>query len=275
MGVLHTTMLLGTLTGILLVVGIIIGGVWGMTFALMIAIAINFFSYWYSDRIILKMYGASPTDDKDLNDIVAELAHEAKMPKPGVYIMPNEAPNAFATGRDPRHSVIAVTEGLMELDKEEIGGVLAHEFAHIKNRDVLVSTMAATIGGAIAFLAQIGYWSMFFGGNRRDQGNMLGLLLIIIFAPVAAILVRMAISRKEEYRADRTGALFTKNPRGLSSALRKISRFAREQPMRTGSTATSHMWIVSPFKGDWFSGLFSTHPPIQKRIQRLEEMHFE
>ena len=274
MSVLHTTMLLGTLTGILLVVGALIGGIWGMTFALAIAIAINAFSYWYSDRIVLRMYDARPADRKGLNDMVARLAHEAKLPKPRVYVISNDAPNAFATGRNPRHSAVAITEGLLRLDEEEIEGVLAHELAHIKNRDVLVSTMAATIGGAIAYLAQIGYWSLFLGGNRRDQGNMIGLLLIIIFAPIAAILVRLAISRKEEYRADRTGALITKNPHGLASALRKIARFAREQPIRTGSTATSHMWIVNPFKGDWFTGLFSTHPPVEMRIQRLEDIHF-
>ena len=273
MSVLHMSMLLGTLTGILLVVGLLVGGLWGMAFALGLAVIINVFSYWYSDRIVLKMYGARPTDNSDLNEMVARLAHEAKLPKPGVYIVPNETPNAFATGRNPRRSVIAVTEGLLRLEREEIEGVLAHEMAHIRNRDVLVATMAATIAGAIAFLAQIGYWSLFMGGDRRDQGSMLGLLLVIIFAPVAALLIRMAISRREEYRADNLGALLTKNPRGLASALRKISHYARQQPMRSGSTASSHMWIVNPFRGDWFTGLFSTHPPIQKRIEMLEEMH--
>jgi heat shock protein HtpX len=267
-------MLLGTLTGILLVVGAIIGGVLGMLVALIFAIVINFFSFWYSDRIVLKMYGAKPLERKDINNMVARLAHESKIPKPKVYIMSKEAPNAFATGRNPRKSAIAVTEGLLEMDNDEIEGVIAHEIAHIKNRDVLISTMAATIGGAIAFLAQIGYWSLFFGNNRRDQGNMLGLLLIIIFAPIAALLVRMAISRGEEYRADQNGALITKNPHGLANALRKISQYAKEKPMRSGSTASSHMWIVNPFKGDWFTGMFSTHPPIERRIERLEDMHY-
>jgi len=274
MSVLHTTMLLGTLTGILLVIGALVGGIWGMTFALALAVAVNVFSYWYSDRIVLRLYGAEPTDRKDLRDIVARVAHEAKVPKPRVYVIRKETPNAFATGRDPRHSAIAVTEGLLELEPDELEGVIAHEMAHIKNRDVLVSTMAATIGGAIAYIAQIGYWSLFLGGNRRDQGNMLGLLLIIIFAPFAALLVRMAISRKEEYRADKIGVLLTKNPHGLASALRKISSSARQQPLKSGSTATAHLWIVNPFKMDWFTGLFSTHPPIQKRIEKLEEMHF-
>jgi len=274
MSVLHTTMLLGTLTGILLVIGALVGGIWGMTFALVLAVVVNAFSYWYSDRIVLRLYGAEPTDRKDLHDVVARVAHEAKVPKPRVYVIRKEAPNAFATGRDPRHSAIAVTEGLLKLEPVELEGVVAHEMAHIKNRDVLVSTMAATIGGAIAYIAQIGYWSLFLGGNRRDQGNMLGLLLIIIFAPFAALLVRMAISRKEEYRADKIGVLLTKNPHGLASALRKISRSARQQPLKSGSTATAHLWIVNPFNRDWFTGLFSTHPPIQKRIERLEDMHF-
>lgn len=273
MSVLHTTMLLGTLTGILLVIGLLVGGVIGMAFALVVALIINMFSYWYSDRIVLRMFGATPSDRKDLDVIVARLAHEAKIPKPRVYIMDRKAPNAFATGRDPGHSAIAVTDGLLSLDKDELEGVLAHEIAHIRNRDVLVSTMAATIGGAIAFLAQIGYWSLFMGGDRRDQGNMIGLLLIIIFAPIAALLVRLAISRSEEYRADRVGVLLTKNPKGLSSALRKISSYANHSPMRTGSTASSNMWIVNPFKADWFTGLFSTHPPLHKRIEHLEEMH--
>jgi heat shock protein HtpX len=273
MSVLHTTMLLGTLTGILMVIGLLVGGVIGMAFALVFAIIINIFSYWYSDRIVLRMYGAALSDRSDLDDMVTRLAHEAKIPKPRIYIIAKEAPNAFATGRNPRHSAIAVTEGLLALDREELEGVLAHEMAHIRNRDVLVSTMAATIGGAIAFLAQIGYWSLFMGGGRRDQGNMLGLLLIIIFAPIAALLVRLAISRTEEYRADRIGALLTKNPKGLSSALRKISSYANHNPMGTGSTASSHMWIVNPFKSDWFTGLFSTHPPLHKRIEHLEEMH--
>jgi len=270
---LHVLMLLGTLTGILLVAGMVVGGIFGMTLALVLAIVINVFSYWYSDRIVLRMYGAQPTDRKDLNDTVARLAHEAKLTNPKVYILPNETPNAFATGRDPSHSAIAVTEGLLKLDGDEIEAVLAHEMSHIKNRDVLVATMAATIGGAIAYIATIGYWSLFMGGQRRDQGNMLGLLLIIIFAPIAALLIRMAISRSEEYKADRTGALLIKKPRSLASALRKISNVAKQQPMRTGSTATSHMFIINPFKDDWFTGLFSTHPPVEKRIERLEEMH--
>jgi len=272
---LHLVMLLGTLTGILLLVGMLIGGIAGTTIALFIAIAVNLLSYWYSDRIVLRVHGAKRTEIKELHSKVEKIAHEAGIPKPKIYMIESDAPNAFATGRDPRHSAIAVTRGLLQLDDEEIEGVIAHEISHIRNRDVLVATMAASIGGAIAYLAQIGYWSLFLGGNRREEGNALGILLIIIFAPLAALLVRMALSRNEEYKADRTGALLTGNPLGLASALRKISKYSAEHPMRTGSAATSHMWIVNPFKSDWFTGLFSTHPPIEKRIEMLQEMHPE
>ena len=272
---LHLVMLLGTLTGILLLVGMLIGGIAGTTIALFIAIAVNLLSYWYSDRIVLRVHGAKRTEIKELHSKVEKIAHEAGIPKPKIYMIESDAPNAFATGRDPRHSAIAVTRGLLQLDDEEIEGVIAHEISHIRNRDVLVATMAASIGGAIAYLAQIGYWSLFLGGNRREEGNALGILLIIIFAPLAALLVRMALSRNEEYKADRTGALLTGNPLGLASALRKISKYSAEHPMRTGSAATSHMWIVNPFRSDWFTGLFSTHPPIEKRIEMLQEMHPE
>jgi heat shock protein HtpX len=269
---LHLVMLLGTLTGILLVVGMLIGGVIGTTIALVIAVVINLISYWYSDKIVLRMYGAKRAHDHELNETVRKLSHEANIPKPRLYLIDNEAPNAFATGRDPQHSSIAVTRGLLKLDDDEMEGVLAHEISHIKKRDVLVATMAASIGGAIAYLAQIGYWSLFFG-NRRNDNSILPLILIIVFAPLAALLVRLAISRNEEYKADKFAALLTRNPKGLASALRKISTHAKEMPMKKGSTATSHMWIINPFKGDWFSGLFSTHPPIERRIERLQDMH--
>lgn len=269
----NTAILLGTLTGILLVVGFLIGGIWGMGIALAFAIIINFVSYWYSDKIVLKMYKAEPSERKDLDEMIERLAIEAKISKPKIYEVKTRAPNAFATGRNPKHAAVVVTEGLLDLDKDEIEGVLAHELGHIKNRDILVSTLAATIAGAIAFLAQIGYWSLFMGaGGRRGEGNIIGLILIIIFAPIAALLVRMAISRAREYKADRTGTLLSKNPRGLASALRRISEFAEKHPLK-GSSATSHMWIVNPFHRDWFTGLFSTHPSIESRIEKLEEMH--
>jgi len=272
MSFLRITMLLGTLTGILLVIGFLLGGPVGTTLALLLAIIINFISYWFSDRIVLRMYGAKPLDDKGMDEMVAKLAHEAKVPKPRLYVVQSDVPNAFATGRNPQRSAVAVTTGIMKLDKDEMEGVIAHEISHIKNRDILISAMAAAIGGAIAYIAQIGYWAS-MSGDRRDKGGGLSLLLIVIFAPMAALLIRLAISRSEEYHADRTAALITKNPGGLASALRKISSHVSEHPMKHGSTATSHMWIVNPFRGDWFTGMFSTHPPIEKRIERLEEMH--
>jgi len=272
MSIINMTILLGTLTGILLVVGFLIGGFWGMTFALILSIVINFVSYWYSDGIVLKMYKATPLDDPKIKEIVEDLAREAKIPTPRLYMINSDIPNAFATGRTPRRSAIAITHGLLQLNKDELEGVLAHEISHITNRDVLVGTLAATIAGAIAYLAQIGYWNMFFGGSGdRDEGGFLGLILIIIFAPLAALLIRMAISRSREYKADYTGALITRKPLALASALRKIESVAVRHPVR-GSSATAHMWIANPFKRDWFSNLFATHPAMSERIRRLQEM---
>jgi heat shock protein HtpX len=269
---LGTITLLTTLTLIFLAIGWLIGGFLGMGIALIIAIVINLLSYWYSDTIVLRMYKAQPSEDIQLNTLVKELAQEAKIHPPKVYTIPLDVPNAFATGRGGTHTAIAVTKGLTEnLDKEEMEGVLAHEIGHIKNRDILVGTLAATIAGAISYLAQIGYFSLFFSGDRRGEGNLMGLILIIIFAPLAALLVRMAISRKREYRADYSGAILTKKPHALAAALRKIATAAHRHPVR-GSSATAHIWIVSPFNHDWFTGLFMTHPPLEKRIERLENM---
>ena len=186
--------------------------------------------------------------------------------------MEKKVKNGFAKGRNPKHAAVAVTRGILDLDKKELEGVLAHEISHIKNRDTMISTIAATIAGAISFLAQIGYYSMFFGsGERKGEGNILGLIVILIFAPLAAAIVRLAISRGREYKADLTGALITKEPHHLASALRKIHEVAKDYPIK-GSAATSHLWFVNPFKGDWFIQMFSTHPPVEKRIARLEEM---
>ena len=267
-----TLALLTVLTLILLGVGWLLGGIFGMAIGLIFAALINFVSYWYSDKLVLRMYKAKPFDDKEIKKMVAELAQEAEIPVPPLYVVENQVPNAFATGRSPKHAAVAVTRGILDLDKAELRGVLAHEISHIKNRDTLVSTVAATIAGAISFLAQIGYYSLFFSsGDRKGQGNMVGLILMVIFAPIAAALVRMSISRSREYKADLTGALITKEPHHLASALRKIHETAKNYPIK-GSAATSHLWIVNPFKGDWFISLFSTHPPVEKRIARLEEM---
>jgi heat shock protein HtpX len=269
---LNTIVLLGTLTGILLAIGFFIAGPFGALFALILSVVINFAAYWYSDRIVLRMYKAKPTNgNTSLDSMIDYLAKEAKLPRPKAYTMPTQIPNAFATGRDPKHAAIAVTEGLLELEEDEIKGVIAHEIAHIKNRDVLVSTLAATIAGAISYVAHIGYWSMFMGDSRQGGGNLFALVLMVVFAPIAALLIRLAITRSREYGADRTGVLLTKNPPGLISALRKISRVSEYKPIK-GSSATSHMWIVNPFTRDRFTSLFSTHPPIESRIQHLEEM---
>jgi len=271
---IRTVIMLGFLTAILLAIGFAIGGIFGMTVALVFAVLINLVSYWYSDSIVIKIYGAKPTDDRKLNDMVERLSVEAKIPKPRVYMVSTDVPNAFATGRNPKKAVVAVTEGIMNLDDDEIEAVLAHEIAHIRNNDTLISAVAATIAGAISYIAQIGYWSIFLGSGRKGEGSLIGLILIVIFAPLAAVLVKLAISRVEEYKADFTGATLTKKPGSLASALKKISEIARENPMR-GSAATSHMWIVNPFKPDWFTGLFSTHPPIARRVKRLEDMEHE
>jgi heat shock protein HtpX len=269
MAFLRTTALLGLLTGILLAVGFLFGGIGGMAIALVFAFFINFISYWYSDKIVLAMYRAKPTADKKLNSMAEKLAKEAGIPKPKLYVTPQKIANAFATGRSPKHSAIAVTEGLLDnLKDDEIEGVLAHELSHIKNRDTLVSTMAATIGGAISFLAQIAWFSMF---SRDREGGSLLLFPLIILAPFASMMVQLAISRSREFGADYTGALISKKPRSLASALEKISKIADGNPIR-GNSATSHLWIVNPFKGDGFVKLFMTHPPVEERIERLREL---
>jgi heat shock protein HtpX len=266
----NAVLLFGVLTGIFLGIGYLLGGVFGMTTALGLALIMNFISYWFSDRIVLGIYRAKPSQDKRLNDMVANLAREANIPMPRVFIVPRKAPNAFATGRNPSHAALAVTEGLRGLTEQEMEGVLSHEIGHINNRDILVSSIAATLAGAISYVAQIGYFSL-YGRDERGSGSIIGLILIVVFAPLAALLIRMAISRSMEYRADRYGALLTKNPEGLASALRKISEMAKHEPLQ-GSSATSHLWIVNPFSGSWFTNMFSTHPPLEQRIRRLKSM---
>ncbi len=266
------TALLGLMTAILLAIGWFFGGIWGMGLGLALAFIINFVSYWYSDKIVLNMYKAELCDDRELNAIVAKLAQEAKIPKPALYIVPTDVPNAFATGRSPKHAALAVTKGLLNLNKEEIEGVLSHEIGHIKNRDILISTMAAMIAGAISYFAQIGYFVFLGGGEGREASSSIGLILILIFAPIAALLIRLSISRTREYKADYTGAILTKKPEYLASALKKINDMVKHSPMRGGSAATSHLWIVNPFKDNWFTGMFSTHPPLERRIKRLVEM---
>ena len=266
----NTALLMGVLFAIFLAVGFAIGGAAGITIAFVLALALNVGSYWFSDRIVLGMYRAKLSGNEKLKGIVEAVAKEAKMPVPKVYEVDSKVPNAFATGRSVNHASVAVTAGLLELNDDEIEGVIGHELSHIRNHDMLVATMAATIGGAIAYLAQIGYF-MTFSNDRENQGNLMAIILIAVFAPLAVLLVRMAISRNREYGADKTGALITKKPKALASALRKISESSERQPMR-GPTATANLWIVNPFRRNWFTGMFSTHPPIQKRIERLEEL---
>lgn len=267
-----------TLTLMLVFIGGLIGGKSGMTMALLVAFGMNFITYWFSDKIVLKMYGAqqvNETDAPDLHAMVRRLAQRAGLPMPKVYIMDQEQPNAFATGRNPEHGAVAVTTGIMRiLSREELEGVLAHELAHIKHRDILVGTVAATIAGAISYLAQMAQWSMIFGGRSSEEdrgGNPVAALVMMIVGPIAAMLVQMAISRSREYGADAGGAEIAGNPLHLAGALRKLQMASQKIPM-DANPATSHMFIVNPLSGGGLLKLFSTHPPMEERIARLEEM---
>jgi heat shock protein HtpX len=274
---LKTIFLMVTLSLMLVAIGNLLGGKSGMTIALVIAFGMNFISYWFSDKIVLKMYGArekSEAEAPDLYSLVRELSCSAAVPMPKIYLMEQDQPNAFATGRNPEHGAIAVTTGIMHmLSREELKGVLAHELAHIKHRDILVGTIAATIAGAISYLAQMAQWTMFFGGrdDESEGGSPLAAIVMMIVAPIAALLIQMAISRSREYGADAGGAQIAGNPGYLASALRKLDGASRRIPMNA-NPATAHMFIVSPLFGSGFLKLFSTHPPMAERIARLEKM---
>ena len=274
---LKTMALMVTLTLMLVFVGGLLGGKTGMTFALIMAFGINFFTYWFSDKIVLKMYRAKPVSESEvpeLYNMVRRLAQRAQLPMPKVYIMDQDQPNAFATGRNPEHGVVAVTTGIMRiLSSEELEGVLAHELAHIKHRDILVSTVAAAIAGAISYLAQMAQWAMIFGGRSDDDegGSPIATIVMMIVGPIAAMLVQMAISRSREYGADAGGARIAGNPLYLSSALKKLDMASKRIPM-DANPATSHMFIVNPLTGGGLLKLFSTHPPMEERIARLEAM---
>ncbi|RMG59704.1 MAG: zinc metalloprotease HtpX [Deltaproteobacteria bacterium] len=275
----RTTLLLGLLTGLLLVVGHLFGGRSGMVIAFGFALVMNFGAYWFSDKIVLAMYRAveaDPSEYPELYEIVRKLAHAGGVPVPKVYIVPNPAPNAFATGRSPEKAAVAVTTGLLSLlNREEIEGVLAHELSHVKNRDTLISAVAATIAGAIMMLANMARWAAIFGIGGRDDdegGGILGLLAVAILAPIAALIVQMAISRSREYLADESGAKLCGNPLYLASALRKLGGYAAARRMEA-NPSTAHMFIVNPFSGGKsLLNLFSTHPPLEERIERLERM---
>jgi heat shock protein HtpX len=274
---LKTVVLMVTLSLMLVGIGAILGGKSGMTFALVIAFGMNFISYWFSDKIVLKMYGArevTEAEAPELHGMVRELSYNAALPMPKVYIIEQEQPNAFATGRNPEHGAVAVTTGIIKmLSREELKGVLAHELVHIKHRDILVGSIAATIAGAISYLAQMAQWTMLFGGrdDEREGGNPLAAIVMMIVGPIAALLVQMAISRSREYGADAGGAQFSGNPRYLADALRKLDAASQRIPMNA-TPATAHMFIVNPLSGGGFLKLFSTHPPMKERIARLEKM---
>ncbi len=279
---LKTTLLLGLLTGLMLWIGELLGGTQGLVMALVLAVVMNFGSYWFSDRIVLAMYGARELSEEsapDLFRVIRELAAGFHMPMPRVYLVPSDSPNAFATGRSPEHAAVAVTEGILRvLNLDELRGVLAHELSHVHNRDTLISAIAATLAGVIMIGARMAYWAALFGGMRRDErerdgGGALEALALIILAPIAATLIQLAISRAREYQADATGAKLSHGPLSLAAALEKIAIASGRVPLPSGP-ATAHLWIVNPLRGNWLAGLFSTHPPIEERIRRLRAMAY-
>ncbi len=277
-----TAVLLAALTGLLMAVGAMFGGRSGMTIMFVISMLMNFASYWYSDKIVLSMYGArevTADNAADLIRIVAGLAKKASLPMPKVYIMDTEVPNAFATGRDPEHAAVAVTTGIMRaLNFSELEGVLAHELGHIKHRDTLISTVVASVAGVITMIANIAQWSAFFGFGRSDDddngiGGIVELVFLIVLAPLAATLIKLGISRSREYLADEAGGTFSGNPLALAKALEKIEFFAKERVLPEATPSTSHMFIINPFSGSksFMMNLFSTHPTTAQRIARLQE----
>lgn len=275
MNLFKTIALLTTLTLILVAAGGILGGSGGALLALIIAGVINFVSYWSSDRIVLAMYRGQQVETGLLYEVVSDICQRNALPLPKVYILPQTTPNAFATGRNPQHAVVAATEGILRtLSREELSGVMAHEMAHVGNRDILISSIAATVAGAISYLAHMAQWAAIFGRGRDDDegSNPIALILMMIFAPIAAMLVQMAISRSREYVADRRGAELCGNPRHLASALRKLETANRKTPMPQVNEATAHMFIVNPLRAGGLMALFSTHPPMEERIRRLEAM---
>jgi heat shock protein HtpX len=278
--VLKTGFLLAVLTCLVVLVGQAIGGQQGMLIALVMALVMNFVSYWFSDKMVLAMYRAQPVDEAaapELYSMVRGLATRAQVPMPKVSIIPTDTPNAFATGRNPEHAAVAVTEGIMRiLNREELEGVIAHELSHVKNRDTLIMTIAATMAGAITYLAHMAQFAAIFGGSRRDSderggGGVFGALALAILAPIAAMLVQLAISRAREFHADATGARIAGKPFGLASALEKLDQASKALPM-DATPATAHLFIVNPLSGSMLRSLFSTHPSTEERVARLRAM---
>jgi heat shock protein HtpX len=282
MNTLRTTILMALLTVLLVLAGGAIGGRNGMTMALVMAGVMNFVSYWFSDKIVLAMYGAREVTEAEFPQffgMVRQLALQAGLPMPKVYLIESETPNAFATGRNPEHAAVAATTGIMRiLTREELMGVMAHELTHVRNRDILIGSIAATIAGAITYLAHMAQWAAMFGGGRdRDEeggGGVIGLIVMAVVAPLAAMLIQMAISRSREYSADKGGAEISGNPLYLANALRKLEMANRQIPMMQATEATAHMFIVNPLTGGGLMSLFSTHPPMEERVRRLEAMAY-
>ena len=282
MNALKTTVLLAALTGLLIAAGSFFGGTRGMVLMFGVSLLMNFFSYWYSDKIVLKMYGATEVDASsapELVRLVAKLAQKDNLPMPRVYIIDTDTPNAFATGRDPEHAAVAVTTTLMRaLTEAELAGVMAHELSHVKHRDILISTMVASLAGAITMVANMAQWAAIFGMGRNDDeegsGGIVGTLFMIILAPIAAAVIQFAISRSREYMADESAGRLTGDPLALASALKKIEYYAEHRMMPEATPATSHMFIINPFAGSgaWLTSLFSTHPPTAARIQKLQDL---
>jgi heat shock protein HtpX len=275
---MKTFVLLLALTVLLLFVGQLVGGGAGLTIAFIIVMGMNILTYFFSHKVVLMMYRAKPakkSEYPELHRMVEEVAHLAKIPKPKVYIIPSDSSNAFATGRNPKNGVVACTQGIMQLlTKDELKGVIAHEMAHIKNRDILIQTIAATIAGVISYVAMMARWAAIFGGfggDRDDSGGILGFLALAILAPLIAIIIQLAISRSREYLADETGARTIHNPKALADALEKLERGTKTHPLRFGNKTTSSLFIANPFSGGLFA-LFSTHPPMKERVRRLRSM---
>jgi heat shock protein HtpX len=280
MNIFKTFFLMLVMTLILIGIGNLLGGTQGMIIAFVLAGVMNFASYWFSDKIVLSMYRARKIEESDmpeLHSIVRTLTHSASLPMPGLYFIDTPMPNAFATGRNPKHAAVAVTKGIVDLlDSRELSGVIAHELSHVKNRDVLISTIAATFAGAIFILARMAQFTAIFGGGRGGRGNrggVIGLLGIAIIAPIAAMIVRMAISRSREYQADVSGARISGDPMSLAHALRKLDAGVQHSRAEVSPT-TAHLFIVNPLKGKSLFALFSTHPPMEDRIRRLEAMAY-
>ncbi len=275
---LKTVILLGTLSGLVLAAGYLMGGNQGLTIALAFAVLMNFGMYFFSHKLVLAMYRARPATKNEypkLHRMVEEIAHKQGLPKPALYIVPTATPNAFATGPSPKKAVVACTEGILELlNDHELKGVLAHELSHVKNRDMLVTTIAATLAAVISYLAMMARFAAIFGGGRDEngRGNILGILILAILAPIIAMILQLAISRSREYLADETGAQAIKDPHGLANALNKLEHGCRARPLRHGNPATSSLFIVNPFTAGGIVSLFSTHPSTKNRVERLMRM---